>query len=135
MYRQLFFLGIFSAIASSLACYFYTKMYYSLLVDFSEAASFIQLSVNCLIVAMIGVLVNSLFRKLVKNTSIADFVFNLIFSLLSIGAVFYTLNANDPNFKNEDAQLFADFYKGFVMPMLFFPLLTWFTLKPLFVKS
>ena len=135
MYRQLFFLGIFSALAASLACYFYTKMYYSLLVDFSEAASFTQLSINCVIAAMIAVLGNSLFRKLIKNTSIADFVFNLIFSLLTIGSVFYVLNANDPNFTSEDAQLFAEFYKGFVMPMLFFPLLTWFTLKPLFVKS
>lgn len=134
MFRQLFFLGIFSAAASSLACYFYTKMYYSLLVDFSEAASFTQLSINCIIVAMIAVLGNMLFRKLIKNVAISDFIFNLIFSLLSIGSVFYVLNANDPNFTSEDAQLFAEFYKGFVMPMLFFPLLTWFTLKPLFVR-
>ena len=37
-------------------------------------------------------------------------------------------------FKNEDAQMMIDYYKGFVMPMLFFPALSWMTFKPLFIK-
>jgi hypothetical protein len=44
------------------------------------------------------------------------------------------LKSNDPTFKNEDAELMKDFFKGFLMPMLFFPALSWFTFKPLIIK-
>jgi len=59
---------------------------------------------------------------------------SLLLSLASIGAVFYVLGAEDPIFKNEDVSIMADYFKGFIMPMLFFPALTWFTFKPLIVK-
>jgi hypothetical protein len=42
---------------------------------------------------------------------------------------------DDPKFKNEDAQLFIDYFKGFIMPLIFFPVLSYFTIKPLFEKN
>jgi hypothetical protein len=41
----------------------------------------------------------------------------------------------EPVFKKEDTLLFVDFYKGFLMPILFFPLLSWFTFKPFFATK
>ena len=69
---------------------------------------------------------------LLKQGILADLLSGLLFSAATVALVFYVLKMQDPVFKTEDAQLFVDFYKGFLMPMLFFPLLAWFTLKPLF---
>ena len=70
---------------------------------------------------------------LLKQGILADLLSGLLFSSATIALVFYVLKMQDPVFKTEDAQLFVDFYKGSLMPMLFFPLLAWFTLKPLFL--
>lgn len=135
MFKNFFILGIVSAIASTIACFAYTSLYYSKIVDFSEANGIVMLASGCFLVAMIAVVLNVVSRIVLKKVALADFAFNLIFSLVSIAFVFIVLGANDPDFKTENAQLFAEFYKGFVMPMLFFPILTWFTFKPLIIKS
>jgi hypothetical protein len=86
---------------------------------------------------MIGTFASILFfgiSKIITNKSIATFLFNLLLSGVSIALVFYVLKSNDPTFKNEDAELMKDFFKGFLMPMLFFPALSWFTFKPLIIK-
>lgn len=134
MFKNFFILGLVSAIATSIACFVYTYMYYSILVDFSEANGMIMLSAFSFLVAMIASFLNFFSRKLFRKTTVADFIFNLVFSLVSILMVFVVLDMKDPNFQTENAKLFAEFYKGFLMPMLFFPILTWFTFKPLIVK-
>lgn len=135
MFRHFFFLGLVSGAASSAACYVYTSFYYNLLVDFSEGTGLPLLISACFGIAMIACFGNYALRRVIKRPGLADFVLNALFSLVSIMAVFILLNAKDPEFKNEDAALFVDFFKGFVMPMLFFPALTWFTFKPLIVRS
>lgn len=134
MFKSYFFLGIISAAASVAACMIYTNVYFGMLVDFSEAATPTKIISSCVAVAMAATILSGLFRKLIPNARIADFLVSLMLSLASIGAVFYVLGADDPTFKNEDAAIMADYFKGFLMPMLFFPALTWFTFKPLFVK-
>jgi hypothetical protein len=74
-------------------------------------------------------------NRLVKNVRTGDFLFNLVLSGVSFAAVFMVLKMEDPIFKNEDAQLMIDYYKGFFMPLLFFPALSWMTMKPLFTLN
>lgn len=135
MFKNIFFLGLASGFLATLACLIYTKMYFSILVDFSEATGILKLLTNCLMVAMAACFVFIALTKLIKKTFLAEFIFNLIVTFASVSAVFMLLKSNDPTFANEDAQLMIDYYKGFVMPMLFFPALAWFTLKPLFVRK
>lgn len=110
-------------------------MYASILVDFTEATGLIKVLSYSLLCAMSACFLFVGLNKLIKKQFIAEFIFNLLVTLASIIAVFLLLKSNDPEFKNEDAQLMVDYYKGFVMPMLFFPALAWFTLKPLFVRK
>ncbi len=135
MFVQFFILALVSGGAASLACYTYTSFYYSLLVDFSEAAGLPLLMAVCFGVAMLACFGNYALRRVIKRAGLADFILNALLSMSSIGMVFVMLNAEDPVFKNEDAALFVDFFKGFVMPMIFFPALTWFTFKPLIIRS
>lgn len=127
-----------TAFLAAIACYLYAIFYYNLLVDFSEGLSkvviFITFFKNCLLSAIIMSVIYYLLKGLLlKKGILADLLSGLLFSAATVGLVFYVLKMKDPVFKTEDAQLFVDFYKGFLMPMLFFPLLVWFTLKPLFL--
>ena len=127
-----------TALLSALACYFYATFYYSLLVDFSEGSSkgiiFIVFLKNCFFAAGIMSMIHYLLKWILhKKEILADLLSGLFFSIATIASVFYVLKMKDPVFKTPDAQLFVDFYKGFLMPILFFPLLAWFTLKPLFL--
>lgn len=134
MFRQLFILGLVSGGASSFACYIYASQYWQL-VDFSEATSVPFLVGMCFAVAMLACFGNFGLRKLIKKPALADFVFNAVFSMLSITMVFVILIAEDPQFENPDVALMAEYFKGYLMPIVFFPSLTWFTFKPLIVRQ
>ena len=135
MFKSSFLTGIASGIVATIACLIYSNLYASILVDFTEATSITFLLANCMMVSIIACFVFFGITKIIRNQRIAEFTFNLLLTFSSIGLVFLFLKSNDPEFKNEDAQLMIDYYKGFVMPMLFFPALSWMTFKPLFIKS
>lgn len=137
MFKKFFILGLISSIGAMSAGILYASFYYGYLfedmkmVDFSEAIS-ISLIVTASIAVCIGASILSfLIHSFLKNQKIASFTFSLLFALATIASVFIVLKANDPSFQSEDAQIMADYYKGFIMPMLFFPFLSWYTFKPL----
>lgn len=135
MFKHFFFLGLGAAVLSSGACMIYSTMYYSKLVDFSEAAGAFKIISGCVMFCMTAVFLAFLLNVLIKNKTVRDVITNLVISAASMGLVFVVLGSDDPVFKNEDAQLMIDYYKGFIMPMLFFPALAWFTLKPILIKK
>lgn len=134
MFKNIFLLAASSSILASTACVVYSKMYFSVLVDFSEAVGIVKVLTNCVLVAMAGCFVLYVINKIIKKEHIAEFIFNLLMTMTTFASIFILLKLDDPVFKNEDALLMIDYYKGFVMPMLFFPALAWVTLKPLFIK-
>lgn len=134
MFRNIFLLAVSTSILATIACMAYATMYFSLLVDFSEVLGIVKVLTNCVLVSMAACIVFYIINAIIKKANIAEFLFNLIVTFVSIATVFLILKSDDPEFKNEDALLMIDYYKGFVMPMLFFPALAWFTLKPLFIK-
>jgi len=134
MFKNSFFLGLIAGIASSIACYAYSKFYYSIIVDFSEAVNLTTILAGCFGFTVFAAIMRYGLKRIINSNRLSEVSVNLIISMVSIGLVFYVLNTNDPQFKNEDAQLMADFYKGFIMPMLSFPALAWFTFTPLFTK-
>lgn len=135
MFKQAFFLGIASGLLATGACLIYTGFYFKTIADFSEAAGFLKILSMCMMFSMASCFLYVALNKMIKKAGIAEFMFNMIISMASIATVFYILKIDDPVFKNEDAQIMNVFYKGFVMPMLFFPALAWYTFKPLFIRK
>lgn len=135
MFKQFFILALVSSIAATIACVIYTNFYYSILVDFSEAFSLVKLMANCALVGFGIAIINFGLRSVIKNFTVADILANAILAIGSIAMVFVVLVSEDPTFQNEDAQFMVDYYKGFVMPMLFFPALAYFLFKPLANKK
>ena len=125
---------------SAIVCYCYAAFYFNLIVDFSEGASMWSLIGRFFVLSGLLTLPISICYQLVihffpKKNRLGEFLLGLIFSGLTIGLVFYVLKMKEPVFKKEDSLLFVDFYKGFLMPMLFFPLLSWFTFKPFYATK
>ena len=131
MFKSAFLTAIISGVVATIACLVYSNFYAGLLVDFTEATSVVAVLSNCMMVSMVGCFVYFGLSKIIKNKQFAEFSFNLLVTMASLAAVFLFLKSDDPEFKNEDAQMMIDYYKGFVMPMLFFPALAYFLFKPI----
>jgi len=134
-FKKSFFLGIGSGLLATLACWIYTQMYFDILVDFSETTGVMKLLMNCILVTTGACFLHFILHYILKKEFLAEFLFNMIFTLFSVSMVFYILKMDDPTFKNEDASLMVDYYKGFLMPMVFFPALAWFILRPLLIRK
>lgn len=137
--KNAFLHGISAAVLSSVVSFAYSSFYFDLLVDFSEGESFGKLALFFFWTSGIFTMSFSLFYHMfaisvIKNKTVAELLTGFLFSGITLGLVFYVLKMKDPTFKNEDVAMFVDFYKGFIMPLLFFPLLSWFTLKSLFAN-
>ncbi len=137
--KNAFLHGIIAAALSSVVSYAYSSFYFNLLVDFSEGASIGRLGLFFLWTSGIFTMAFSLFYHMfaipvIKNKTFAELLTGFLFSGITLSLVFYVLKMKDPTFKSDDVAMFVDFYKGFIMPLLFFPLLSWFTLKSLFTN-
>jgi hypothetical protein len=134
MFKNLFFLAIVAGLFGSLVSYLYSFFYFDMLVDFSEAYTLkTALSYNFMITTA-SCLVSFGLAKVIKNQNISTVIFNLILSGFLMGYIFMILKMEDPVFKNEDASLMIDYFKGFQMPLIFIPALSWFSFSPLFLK-
>lgn len=135
MFKNSFLSGLLAGTGALIACVVYSSFYFNNLVDFSEVVTISRMAGGCFAFGMTAAFLRFGMEKVIKKDMLAVFSTNILLSLLSIGAVFYVLKMDDPQFMNEDAQLFIDYYKGFIMPMLFFPALAWFTFTPLIFRK
>jgi UDP:flavonoid glycosyltransferase YjiC (YdhE family) len=75
--------------------------------------------------------------KLIKNENIASFVNGFILSAAIIAlalSIMFKVDA-ELTFKNENAELYKDFYFFILAPIPFFSALSWFTFKPIFIRK
>lgn len=135
MFKRFFFLALTSGIFSSLVSLIYAYAYKSLVkVDFTEATGFLHLICFSLMITLgISILATGIY-SIIKSKAVAAFVSGFILSGFSVALVFYILKMNDPEFKNEDAAIMIDYFKGYMVPFAFIPALSWFSFKPLFIK-
>ncbi len=134
-FKKIFTLGVISGLFAFVICVVYTQAYYSILVDFSEGAEMSIMLSYCTGGTMAGCFLYFAIRKIIKNAAIANFIFNMIVSAIPLTLVFMVLAQNDIEFKNENASFMVYYYKGFILPMLFLPSLSWMTFKPLLIKE
>lgn len=135
MFKNAFFLALTSAILATGISFAYAQFYFGMLVDFSEAFKVIELLSYNVAISMAACFLFVGIHFLLKKPPLVGFITNALLSVVSIALVFVLLKRNDPVLKNEDAAIFIDYYKGFLMPVLFIPFLTWFSLFPLFIKN
>ena len=138
MFKNIFFAGLtassFGTIIS--VAYIYVFKYSPLEADFSEKASIIYLLSLNTMVGMVACFLYFGLLKILKEEKIAAFIVGF---LLSGGAIVLALKFMftvdmELAFKNENAQVMSEYYYYVLAPVAFFPVLSWFTFKPIFIK-
>jgi hypothetical protein len=124
--------SIFGTIIS--AAYISVFKFSALEADFTEHASIpYLLGINSSI-GFINCLVYFGLTKLFKKQNLADFINGFLLSAVVIAFSLMLMFKVDTNltFKNENAELFKDYFFFILAPIPFFSVLSWFTFKPLF---
>jgi len=129
MFRKIFFHGIVAAILASVAAIIYNRIYFfATEVDFSSVlntASLVGLNaIVCLLAAFLFWILQALLKRK------GEIVFNFVFSIVSFACVIIPISLTLPL----DVQ-FPELFPGLAVPMIFFPAVAWYTIRPLFVKE
>jgi hypothetical protein len=129
--------GIFAGLIATVVGMAYTTFYFSQIVDFSDGSGWLNIIPELLSRYMLITIVGSITHYLILKPFVnakqwGNFVFALLFNAFALGLVVFVLKMDDPTFKTEDAQLMGDFFKGFLMPLVFIPFLSWYLFSYLF---
>ncbi len=139
MFKNIFFTGLIASIFGTLisVLYIFVFKYSPLEVDFTEKASFQYLLSFNMFIGMSTCFIYFALIKLLKKEQITSFIVGFVLSGASIVIALLFMFKVDTQlaFKNENAELYKDFYYFILAPISFFPVLSWFTFKPLFIRK
>ncbi len=125
MLKKSLLLGLLAGLAS----FIYQKVYIGALeADFSKVFTPIAVFMSSVVGCLLASLGYWLLDKWMKGK--ADLAFNLIFAILSFVTILGPFAAKLP-VSVESPELFP----GLTVPMHFFPVLGWLTLKPAIIKK
>jgi hypothetical protein len=128
MLKKLLLLGVVSGLLAGIASVIYQRVYTaSLGADFSKIAMPVGIVVSSVIGCVLASFGYWLLDKWMKGK--ADFLFNLIFAVLSFATILGPFAAKLPMTVDT-----PELFPGLTIPMHFFPIVGWLTLKPAFVK-
>ncbi len=129
MLKKSLALGIVSGLLAGIASLVYAKVYHSSLgADFSKVARTVGILAASVFGTVLAALGYWVLNKWLKDKG--EIVFNFLFVLLSFASILGPFATKLP-LDLEAPELFP----GLVIPMHFFPVLAWHTLKPLFFKQ
>lgn len=126
MFKTHFYHGVLSGIMAALAAIIYSRIhFFATQTDFSaivNAGTMISLNLIICLIISIGYYFYS-----VRFSDKKDIYFNILVSLLSFAAIIIPISVSLPlSVKN------PELFTGLAVPMVFFPVISWFTFKPLF---
>lgn len=128
MLKKIFYHSLLAGILASIAGIVYYHIYFfATEADFSNVlnkGTIIGLNIMVCIVA--GMVYWALVKSLRKK---GEIVFNFLFSIISFACVMIPISLTLP-LKIQ----FPELFPGLAVPMVFFPALAWFTVKPLFSR-
>ena len=129
MLKRSLALGLVSGIGAGIASLIYAKVYHSSLgADFSKVARTVGILAGSLFGTLLAALGYYILIRLLKSRG--EILFNFLFVILSFATMVGAFAVKLP-LDLEAPELFP----GLVIPMHFFPVVAWHTLKPLFFKT
>lgn len=138
MFKRIFFNGLLAGIFGTIisTAYILIFKYSPLEVDFTEKASITFLLSFNMIIGIAACFFYFALLKLLKKEHLTSFIVGFVLSGASILIALMLMFTVDTElkFKNENAELYKDFYYFILAPVSFFPTLSWFTFKPLLIK-
>jgi hypothetical protein len=127
--KQVFFQSLVAGILAAIAANIYNQIYFfATQVDFSSVVNILTLvSVNIFVSLVAGLLYMALTALFNRRGAIA---FNFIYSVGSFACVMIPIAFTLPL-----SQPFPELFPGLAVPMVFFPVIAWMTIDPLFRKG
>jgi hypothetical protein len=126
MFRKHFFHGLISGLMAALAAIIYSRIYFfATETDFSGIINpGTMISLNMFVCLIFSTTYYFFIRYFKMKGIIA---FNLLISILSFAAVIIPISISLPlSVRN------PELFPGLAVPMVFFPVVAWYTFKPLF---
>jgi len=129
MFNRSLLLGIISGVLAGIAGIIYARVYYKINeADFSVVVSSIRILSASLFGGVLAAMGYTLLSRWLKTRG--EIVFNFLFTLMSFASLLLPIAYKLPlNLET------PDLFPGMVIPMHFFPALSWYTLKPLFIRN
>jgi hypothetical protein len=129
MFRRIFFHGLVAAALAAIAAIIYNHIYiFATEADFSRIINMGSIIGISLATCMIAAFINyGLVKWLKKN---GEITFNFIFSIISFACVMIPISVSLPL----DVKT-PELFPGLAVPMVFFPAMAWYTVKPLFATK
>ena len=129
MFKRIFFHGIAAAVLASIAAIIYNRIYFfATEADFSKVVNTGTLIGLNVIICLLAAFLFWILKALLKNAG--EIVFNFVFSIASFICVIIPISLTLPL----DVQ-FPELFPGLAVPMIFFPAVAWYTIRPLFISE
>jgi hypothetical protein len=129
LFKNHFFHGFVSGIMAAIAAIIYNRIHvFATEADFSRIINLGTMISFNLFVCLLFSIAYFFFLKLWKKKRII--FFHIIISILSFAAIILPISISLPlDIKN------PELFPGLAVPMMFFPVIAWYTFKPLFNNS
>lgn len=126
MYKKIFFQSLLAAVLASIAAIIYYQVYFfATEADFSKVLNTYSITGINLIICLVA---GFIYWPLVKwQKKKGEIIFNFFFSVISFAAVIIPISISLPL----DIE-FPELFPGLAVPMVFFPAVSWYTIRPLF---
>ncbi len=127
--KKIFYLGLVSGIMAAIAAIIYTRVYhFANEADFSKIVNIRGLLAINIGAGLLIAIVYWVFTHYFKATT--SIFFNLLITIVSFASLIVPFSISLPlDITN------PELFPGLAVPLHFFPVLAWFTLKPLFIRE
>lgn len=129
MFKQAFFHGLAASLLAAIVAIIYNRIYFfATEADFSKIINIGSITGISVMVCMLATFMY--FGLTTWLNKPGEIIFNFLFSIISFGCVMVPISISLP-LSIKTPELFP----GLAVPMVFFPALAWYTLKPLFTAN
>jgi hypothetical protein len=138
MFKRFLLMGITTAVLSSAGAIAYGTFYNKNLFDFSPAVGPIMIAATCTFVSILAACAAWISEQTPGNWG--EFVFTTLFCAGSMASVLGPINYEFPpallaELHESNFEGVESFFPVYAIPMHFFPVLVWVSLKPLFFSK
>lgn len=129
MFKKILFHSVVAGVLAAIAGIIYNRIYFfATETNFSKILNPISIISLSIAVSVIASLIYWALAYWLKSRG--EIIFNFLFSIISFAMVMIPISISLPlEIKN------PELFPGLAVPMIFFPALAWYTVKPLFTHS
>src|SRR3569833_4319724 len=126
MFKKAFFHGLVAAVLAAIAAIIYYRIYFfATEADFSRIINVGSITGISVAVCIAATFIYVALVKWLNRTG--EIIFSFLFSIISFACVMVPISVSLPlDIKT------PELFPGLAVPMVFFPAVAWYTLKPLF---